>query len=530
MTRLIPLPLASDPQSRIAPADEWPAAATCAVLQLALGGDVRSLSAKEWHQAFTIAARERLVALIWQERASVIRATAPDSVKAAWRRAALKTAVKADAYARILLQTQASLREAGISSTAVKGPALASLVYDQASVRPLADLDLVISASDRREAHDRLLAWGWRCVSGVAPNEQSYERCVDALTFRLEIHSSLIDDPLLDYVDLPIEAEQVALGQGQVTALSRRILPAYLAAHQAKHRAIPLLWIVDFERLHRRLDAADGAAAAAIAKRYGLQRHYERAHRLASLAKAVSQGRELALDSFIDGVRPVSELRRGIRLIRLAATAGDGLRVIEGRVWPRSQRARGSVAASYFQRRASGWLYRRLAAATLAVRDRRDAREVDSSRSMGTASHPDPSHRAVTVFHAPDSSMSPTIPPFSTVTVKPIGAAPIRGGEVLLVRHEGGREFLGRLVRDEGTDWVLSADETPSLTTRVNRGHVIGLATTVSAYGVTWQAPRTPSAILSPLRGIAAARWELLRLRLGLSSRRHENTPRVEPV
>jgi len=223
-------------------------------------------------------------------------------------------------------------------------------------------------------------------------------------------------------------------------------------------------------------------------------------------------------------------LRRGIRLIRLAATVGDGLRVIEGRLWPRAQRARGSVAASYFRRRASGWLYRRLAVATLAVRDFREEREVDSSQSIVMAGHPKASYRAVRMFHAPDGSMWPTIPPFSTVEVRPIGAAPIRTGDVLLVRSERGHEFLGRLVRDDGTDWVLSADETPSLTTRVNRGRVIGLATTVSAYGVTWQAPRTPSAILSPLRGIATARWELLRLRLGFPGRRHDNAPRVEPV
>ena len=530
MTGLSPVPLASDRHHHIASADEWPAAATCAVLQLALGGDVSALSAMEWRQAFEIAVRERLVALIWHERASVIRTTAPDAVTTAWRRSALKTAVKADAYAQILLEIQASLCDVGVSATTLKGPALASLIYDHASVRPLADLDLVVPAALRGKAHERLLGLGWRCLSGVAPNEQTYERRVEALTYRLEIHSSLIDDPLLDYVDLPIETERVAVGQGHVTALSRRLLPAYLAAHQAKHRAIPLLWIVDFERLHRRLDAGERAAAAVTAERYGLQRHYERAHRLAGLARTIAHGGERPVRAFIKAVRPVSELQRGIRLIRLAATVRDGLRVVEGRLWPRAQRARGSVAVSYFRRRASGWLYRRLAVATLAVRRYRDEREAESSQSILMVPPAEASDRAVRTFHAPDASMSPTIPPFSTVRFTPIGAAPIQMGDVLLVRNESGDEFLGRLVRDDGSDWVLSTDETPSLTTRVDRACVMGVASTVSAYGVSWQAPRTPSAILPALRGIAAARWQMLTLRLGFPGRRHDDTPRVEGV
>jgi hypothetical protein len=528
MTGLSPAKLASNRQYPLGSSDEWPAAATCAVLQLALGGDVRSLSATEWRQALVIAARERVVALIWHERASIIRAEAPEAVAAAWRKAALKIAVKAGAYAQILLETQASLCAVGVSATTLKGPALASLVYEDASVRPLADLDLFVPTALRGKAHVRLLGAGWRCLSGVAPNEQTYERRVDVFTCRLELHSSLIDDPLLDYVDLPVETELVPLGGGHVPALSRRLLPAYLAAHQAKHHAIPLLWIVDFERLHRRLDDADRAAAASIAERNGLRRHYARAHSLARLARAISQGDEGSLLPFIEAVRPVSELQRGFRLMRLAATAFDGLRIVEGRLWPRAQRARGSVAIAYFARRASGWLYRRLAAATLAERRYRDDRDALPSHSIVRPGTAEASGQAMRTFQAPDSSMSPTIPPFSTVSVGPIGSASIRKGHVVLARSEYGNEFLGRVVRHDGSDWVLSTDENPRITTRVNRAHVIGVAVTVSAYGVNWRAPRTRSAILPALRGIASARWQMLTMRVGLSDRRHDNAPREE--
>ena len=466
--------------------------------------------------------------MIWHERAAVIRAKAPEAVTTAWRTAALKIAVKAEAYAQILLETQGALRAVGINATALKGPPLASLVYDNASVRPLADLDLIVPTTLRRKAHGRLLGLGWRWRSGVAPNEQTYERRVGSQTYRLEIHSSLIDDPLLDYVELPIEAEVLSMADAPVSALSRRLLPAYLAAHQAKHRAIPLLWIVDFERLHRRLDAADCAAAVSTAERYGLRRHYERAHSLARLARTISDGGESSLASFLEAVRPVSELRRGIRLIRLASTMRDGRRVVEGRLWPRAQRARGSAAVSYFQRRASGWLYRRLAAATLAARRYRDTGEADLSRSISRLAPAEASEGAGRMFHAPDGSMSPTIPPFSTVSVTPMGAAPIRKGDVLLVRSECGDEFLARLVRDDGADCVLSTDETSYLTTRVNRARVIGVAATVSAYGVSWQTPRTRSAILPALRGIAAARWQMLTMRLGLPGGRRNSTPRIE--
>jgi hypothetical protein len=528
MTRLSPAHLASDRQYPLGSADEWPAEATCAVLQLALGSDVRSLSATEWRQALGIAARERLVALIWHERASIIRARAPETVAAAWRNAALKIAIKADAYAQILLESQASLCAVGVNATALKGPALASFVYHDTSVRPLADVDLLIPSALRGKAHRHLLGSGWRCLSGVAPNEQTYERRVDALTYRLEIHSALIDDPLLDYVDLPVETERVPLGGGHVSALSRTLLPAYLAAHQAKHHAIPLLWIVDFQRLHGRLDDADRAAAALTAERNGLRRHYERAHSLARLARAVSEGDQGSLLSLIEAVRPVSELQRGFRLMRLAATRADGLRIVQGRLWPRAQRVRGSVAISYFARRASGWLYRRLAAATLAVRRYRDDHETVPSQAIVRSGTAHASGQAIRTFQAPDSSMSPTIPPFSTVSVGPIRSGSIRKGHVVLARSEYGDEFLGRVVRHDGSDWVLSADENPGFTTRVNGGDVIGVAVTVSAYGVNWRAPRTRSAILPALRGIAIARWQMLTMRVGLSDRRHDNAPREE--
>src|SRR3954468_9155008 len=89
---------ASDGHRTVLP-DEWPSHATSAVLQLALRGNIRQLSAREWRGTLSIAVRERLAALIWSERGSTIRARAPEDVTEAWRKAAIKIGMDAHAHA-----------------------------------------------------------------------------------------------------------------------------------------------------------------------------------------------------------------------------------------------------------------------------------------------------------------------------------------------------------------------------------------------------------------------------------------------
>src|SRR5207237_10110199 len=105
-----------------------------------------------------------------------------------------------------------------------KGFPLAQRLYGDFTVRPVLDADLYVPAEQRDIAAGVLGEIGWRCTSGIAPEEERFERSVDTQTFVLEVHSSALDDPLLDHIQFPVEQRRIWVGGSDSPCHSGRLV------------------------------------------------------------------------------------------------------------------------------------------------------------------------------------------------------------------------------------------------------------------------------------------------------------------
>ncbi|MFL5616587.1 MAG: nucleotidyltransferase family protein [Gemmatimonadaceae bacterium] len=486
--------------------------ATQAALRLALGLPIDPLSEAVWQTAFTICARERLIPLAWRRSQTAIVSGPSQKIAGRWRMSALRLSLQTSAQLRTLVDTVRCLQLGGISPVVLKGHPLAARLYGDASLRPITDLDLLIEPAERAIAFDTLTSNGWSWITGEAPFEETFERRANAEVHRLELHSSLIDDPLLEHLRFPVECEDILTGEAQLPALSGKSLAPSLAIHIAKHHSVPLLWIVDFHELLKGLTPRQHTEAEETAAAAGILRHYRRAALLASLVPRSAQGDHAALRMLLEEIGSISELRRTLRLVRLSDGWYDGIRVTAGRVWPPQRRNGWRRARVDLALRAATWAYRRLAKAVtagdLAAAERLASRALVSSATNVTAA------REPFVARQHDESMRPGIPPSALVQIVPqINCLPSRG-EVVLVRQDDGQGVLRR-VRQIGPVMVtVTADALRSRSWVISRDRILGTATTVSAFGATWKVSRSAHSVFPLLHALIQKTWPRLR-RLG---------------
>lgn len=349
-----------------------------ALLRLAEG---RPLAAEptQWPSLFALAERERLLGIIWKESADTLRRNAPE-IAARWQRRAILLGVHAERQLELLATTVAALQESGVDSVVLKGLPLAQRLYGDYTVRPSLDFDLYVPLAQRAVAGRALAEIGWRSVSGAAPDEERFERGEAFRPHVLEVHSTALDDALLDHVRLPVEPCQVMVGGHQLPAHGGQLVPAYLAAHLAKHHDKPLLWALDFFLLWSGLDVEERRAAAAAARTVGLARHLQWAIALTEGIQgcwAEAPNATVSLRRLERGLAPGGNIRRLARLVTLSESPRAALRVLGGRIWPATSRQGWRSAPGYFLRRGIHWAYRHLVFERTPVQSRpRDIREI----------------------------------------------------------------------------------------------------------------------------------------------------------
>jgi RimJ/RimL family protein N-acetyltransferase len=348
------------------------------LLRLA-GGRPLAPAPTQWPSLFALAERERLLGIIWKKSADTLRHNAP-GIAARWRRRAILLGVHAERQLAVLATTVAALRERSIDVVVLKGLPLAQRIYDDYTVRPSLDLDFHVPVGQRAAAGRALADIGWRSVSGAAPEEERFERGDLSLPHVLEVHSTALDDPLLDHVRLPVEQSRVIVAGHELPAHSGQLVPAYLAAHLAKHHDKPLLWALDFFLLWSGFDVEEQRAASAAARAAGLARHLEWAITFTEGIRdcwADAPNATVALRRLERGLAPGGSIRRVARLVTLSESPRAAVRVIGGRIWPATARVGWRSAPGYFLRRAVHWAYRHLVFEQTPIQSRpRDIREI----------------------------------------------------------------------------------------------------------------------------------------------------------
>lgn len=236
-----------------------------------------------WDSLAELAALHGVVGLV---RRNLVALGASETLPSdAWQQvqnAANQVAFDGMLHARQLAQVIGALRNAGIEPVALKGVALADLLYDDPTVRPSTDLDVLVRPEQLPDALNVLQALG---AQMPLQNEIDFQRrhsydlsCVlppaAGKATLVELHWHLAPRGLFD-LDLDGWRSRCQSFDLDGTA-ALRFAPEeqllHLALHMRKHRYVGLRWLADVAELLRRFSAdLDWRYVDAAALRAGLQ-------------------------------------------------------------------------------------------------------------------------------------------------------------------------------------------------------------------------------------------------------------------
>ena len=489
-----------------------------AVLRLALGLQTRDDPAPDWDRTIRLARRERCASLAWQRSGQIIREVAPASTVADWRRTVYRDLNRSERQLDALRQVIPALEAVDAAPVLLKGMALSFRLYGEPHIRPSSDIDLFVRRDRRSEAHETLLTLGWLHVAGGSPWEETFDWVAGKRHLPLEVHSQVLDDPVLAHLRLPAPTgPTVELGNVPVRTFDDRLLAGYLAAHLAKHDFVPLLWLIDFHAVW--LGADDGERAGMIreARRHGLHRYLQWAIRKTDHLDRAAAGETAAWRQLGYEGEARLEGHSLLRVAALAATPGDAARVVAGRLHPPHLRADGEG----FIRHAARRLRRRYAG----------PRPTKSGEAVAVPSSPPAGAGRILSIESPDlvdlvrdvvarggscwvgvsgKSMLPAIP--SRAVVRLTGEeSPIRSGDVVLARLPSGTCVLHRVMRADATHLVLQGDGNINPDPVIARSAVVAIADAIHVRGRTKPVPAR--SVVSPRRlwyrlRSAVWRWE----------------------
>ena len=241
----------------------------------------RGLSANDWKALDRLADDHRCRPALHRLRGG--EQVIPQNIRAGWAESFRASTLAALAKRTELVRIARDLGEANIPMAALKGAWLAWEVYPEPGMRPLRDLDILVSADRALEARARFLALDYeQCEETALPLDEWAARfkhlpaMVSPKGHVVEIHSRLWDD------DGRMPPHPIGLLERRVEAAARPGLfvlspidsVMHLAVHAAFHRfdGGPLM-LLDFAMLAGEADTLDLPALWDRATREGWDRH-----------------------------------------------------------------------------------------------------------------------------------------------------------------------------------------------------------------------------------------------------------------
>lgn len=316
------------------------------VLALCRGGAPSGGVPDDWRAVLAIARAERCAPLAWLRGGALIRERAPAAVAGQWRALVILEHEATLGRMRAMHDVVRALRGDGLSPVVLKGAPLSQRLYGVPFARPHGDVDLYVPASERAAARTTLERRGWRRREGEAPWEEVFERVGAPGAPLVEVHSHVLGDLLAHLPVRDVGSRMLAVGGDDVPVHDGALLPAYLAAHLARHQLPPLLWVLDLAALWSELSAAEREAAERAARAARLGRYLSWGLALAAAIPGAIEGSTRALAAL--GVTGSERRDRAAapRLVALAAGPVDAARVLGAWAWPRPiRRDRSAFAA-----------------------------------------------------------------------------------------------------------------------------------------------------------------------------------------
>ena len=486
------------------------AASLYTLLRLALA-EPPSVPVADWRALCDLAERERLLGVIWRRSAAAIRGAAPGETSLDWQRRAVLLGLNVERQLELLATSVAALTAAGVHAVVLKGAPLAQRLYGDFTVRPTLDVDLYVPAPERGAATRVLGELGWRRTSGVAPEEENFHRTIGGRLFRLEVHSTALDDPLLHRVAFPVEQVSVTVGGHVLPAHAGRFVPAYLAAHLAKHNEKPALWALDFYVLWSALTQAERDDALGAGREVGLGRHLDWAVALArdiDACRGSLDAARPALQRVLGALATRGDAMRVFRLMSFAGSPIAALSVVAGRLWPVAWRQSWRDAPEYFLRRAIRWTYRHLVfERPSSAPERTRPSAVIALNADDAADRLRSALRTSPVWIAPaDGGMEPAVPIFGMARVVAAEGTAVRAGDVVVARGDDGQCTLQRVVSLGDAGVRIKPDAYFRGESVVAHEQVLGTCDLVDVGGRAVPIADRPHGSLGLLRAIVTAR------------------------
>ena len=140
---------------------------------------------------------------------------------------------------RAVADVACAMAQARVPSLVLKGPALAHLVYSDARLRPMRDVDLLIRRADAGRTLDILMRCGFRPAGAAVPSRhhhlQGMARTLEGATVTIELHHELmVRTPFTEtcgYDDLIRRSQPFEWGDRSYLTLGREDMLWHVYAH-----------------------------------------------------------------------------------------------------------------------------------------------------------------------------------------------------------------------------------------------------------------------------------------------------------
>jgi hypothetical protein len=270
-----------------------PAATLLGLLGAGSSQNARNLPSRTWEAAVALALRHGVAPLLHRRLQAegmldMVAPTVVDRLEKARRATALDNLRMYGDFKRVAH----ALGEAGIPLIVLKGLHLAELVYRDISLRPMADLDILVPREQLRRALAALSARGYRHNEMLVASEQAMSGLKEITAIRaasgtsVDVHWGLntIREPIADSLqEIWRCARPVRLGDSDTLAMPPELLLVYVCAHYACANCFvsDARSLCDVAEIVRTEPALDWQAVVMHGSRHGWTRGVAAALRLA---------------------------------------------------------------------------------------------------------------------------------------------------------------------------------------------------------------------------------------------------------
>ena len=236
----------------------------------------------DWRMVLRLAMHHGVIDLVYQNAVDHPDLMIPDSLMESLRANNHVSAQKNLFLASQLILIKDLFEHAGLNFLSLKGPLLGSYLYDNISLRPFGDLDIVVKRDQIFRAKELLLESGFLPTHVMsAAEEEDYVDQQYALTLTkkkgdfyivAELHWALTHK-FFSFRFTPEElwtrTQSLDLLGVQMNTLKNGLLMLFLCVHGAKHDWNRLIWLCDIARLSTRFSADDWDDLFDLARRTG---------------------------------------------------------------------------------------------------------------------------------------------------------------------------------------------------------------------------------------------------------------------